>query len=67
MYVHILNVSWKYTFRNCLGRKGQSMYFLEHGAAEVRLPDGTIRKTLYDGDHFGGKHEISIVMGAVKL
>ena len=30
------------------------MYFIEHGIAEVRLPDGNCVEKLKDGDHFGG-------------
>ena len=36
------------------GRRGDCMYFIEHGLAEVRLPNGQVVKELKDGDHFGG-------------
>ena len=39
---------------NSTGRIGQRMYFIEHGVADVRLPDGRLVKSLKDGDHFGG-------------
>lgn len=36
------------------GRKGLAMYFIDHGEVSVKLPSGTVVKTLTDGDYFGG-------------
>lgn len=36
------------------------MYFIEHGIAEVRLPDGNCVEKLKDGDHFGGQCDVEM-------
>ena len=37
------------------GKKGDGMYFIEHGAVSVHLPSGEVVNVLRDGTHFGGK------------
>ncbi|CAH1788601.1 unnamed protein product [Owenia fusiformis] len=41
------------------GKKGDSMYFIEHGKVEVVLPNGEVVNRLGDGQHFG---EIALLM-----
>ncbi len=36
------------------GRKGDRMYFVEHGVVEVLGLDGSVTATLSKGSHFGG-------------
>ena len=37
------------------GTRGDSMYFIEHGQVEIKLPNGVIITTLADGSYFGGE------------
>lgn len=41
------------------GKKGDSMYFIEHGKVEILLPSGQVVNTLSDGAYFG---EISLML-----
>ena len=52
-----------YIFINCTrftllipGKKGDSMYFIEHGMVDVQLNNGKVINSLGDGSYFGGNY-----------